>query len=90
MMYNRYIPGSNGTYYRQQVTMPEQKKPHSNEDEEISFQPNPRNVTCPQGSKGLDLGDILLLCVIAILFIDSDEEDRIPLIIAAAAYLFLQ
>ncbi len=49
--------------------------------------------TCPRQKQqqpllgGLDLGDLLLLCVILLIVLESDGQDRLPLLIAAAAFL---
>ena len=38
----------------------------------------------------LDLGDLLLLCIVILLVIDCDEEDYFPILIMAAAFLMQQ
>ena len=95
-MYNRYIPGSNGVYERRSVAeKPTTASPacdvvpvctcNSNETDVCSKQP-----CAKAGSlfKGLDVGDLLLICIVILLFLDSEEDDMLPLLIAAAAFLF--
>lgn len=93
-MYNRYVPGHDGVYSRQTVAEPEKpcsvqentytvckEKPEIAQQHRRPFQ---------NRSEGLDLGDLLLLCIVILLLIDCEEEDSIPLMIMAAAFLFLQ
>ena len=92
MIYNRYIPESNGIYKKHCVVFPDaEPKPvttdtSKKQDRECPTQecgqPNPRF--------GWDLGDLLLLCIVILLLLDSEEGDMLPILIAAAAFLFLQ
>ncbi len=92
-MYNRYIPGSNGTYERQIMeepvikpeAMPAAPIPAPAKTETAQQQRKPSQTS----SAGPDLGDLLLLCIILLLLIDSDENDLLSAIILAGA-LFLQ
>lgn len=93
MMYNRYIPSSNGVYKRHSVCVPDldekDSEPHIN-----AAQCEPEPVVCAQTtahgySNGLDLGDLLLLCIVILILMES-EDDYLPIIIAAAAYLLIQ
>ena len=89
-MYNRYIPGTNGIYERQSIPEP------------VRSAPTPEPQLCQTGelpkeperikpcSTGPDLGDLLLLCIILLLMVDSEQEDLTSILITAAAFLFLQ
>lgn len=94
-MYNRYIPGANGTYQRHTVA----ERPRPSPD---AVEKPPEADACPPTERrendcgprrwlpaGLDTGDLLLLCIVILLMIDSDEEDILPVLITAAAFLFL-
>lgn len=93
-MYNRYVPGHDGTYRRQTVAdtaapckKPEVPSASCEEPKEIAQQ---QRRPCRITSEGFDLGDLLLLCIVILLFIDSEEDDNLPFLIMAAALLFLQ
>ena len=91
-MYNRYVPGHDGVYLRKTV---EDTTPVINcEMTEPPEQPRVKTVQqqkpCRNTSDGFDLGDLLLLCIVILLLVDSDEDDSFPLLIMAAAFLFLQ
>lgn len=93
-MYNRYVPGHDGTYRRQTITdtsvpcpKPELTPEPCEQKAEIAQQ---QRQPCRNASDGFDLGDLLLLCIVILLLIDSEEEDNLPLLIMAAAFLFLQ
>ncbi len=97
-MYNRYVQGQNGTYERYSVPdISETCKPvisepavvceEQQEKREIAQQQNCRD---QKGLFGLDLGDLLLLCIVILLVIDCDEEDYFPILIMAAAFLMQQ
>ena len=93
-MYNHYVPGHDGIYHRQTIA----DKPRSIENEEPApsacFDEPPKErtqgIACCTQQSGMDLGDILLFCIIALLVIDCDEEDSLPLLIMAAALLLLK
>ena len=94
-MYNRYIPGANGIYQRQCIP-----------DAPLPSQTPEQTAVCPQTNdkkepvicrkdpfsclRGIDHGDLLLLCIILLLLNDCDGEDVLPLLITAGAFLFLQ
>ena len=97
-MYNRYIQGQNGTYERysvpdvsetckQAVSEPAATCEEKLKKSEIAQQQNSRD---PKGLFGMDLGDLLLLCIVILLVIDCDEDDYFPLLIMAAAFLIQQ
>ena len=90
-MYNRYIPDSNGVYERHSVLEPEQRKvftpPALLQETEKKCSEAPVNQS---NHFGMDFGDLLLLCIVLLLLIDSDGDDKLPLIIMAAAFMFLQ
>ena len=95
-MYNRYIPGSNGVYERRSV--PERSGTSFPAHDTVSVHTceNSTADVCTQQPcgkpdtllKGLDVGDLLLICIVILLFLDSEEDDMLPLLIAAAAFLF--
>ena len=94
-MYNRYIPGHDGVYQCQTVggatvstsVCSEEVCTEELNSSEIAQQHRP---PCRGPLEGLDIGDLLLLCIIVLLLIDCDEEDSVPLLITIAAFLFLQ
>lgn len=92
-MYNRYVPGYDGIYRRQTVTVETKEEPKS-ELPTASCEPptetSQQRQPCRNATGGFDLGDLLLLCIIVLLLIDSEEDDGLPLLIMAAAFLFLQ
>ena len=87
MIYNRYIPGTNGVYQCQQISVPTPKEtksehaPHCNEDKK-----KPVNESL---KSGIDLGDVLLLCIVILLLLESDGDDILSIIITIAAFLFI-
>lgn len=89
-MYNRYIPGTNGHFERQAVSLPPQKLPPQ---EEKAAEPSPCSTipkTRSQEPNSPDIGDLLLLCIVLLLLLDSNEEDMSTLLITAAAFILLQ
>lgn len=92
-MYNRYIPGTNGVYERRTVPDSMQAKSescvHPQTEPECSIPCNREATQKCQGLlRGMDLGDLLLICIILLLLVDAEEEDIIPLLIVAAVFLF--
>ena len=93
-MYNRYVPGHDGIYRRQTVT---EKATTKTNCQELSSDPcdEKKDLTqqrppCRTVTDTFDLGDLLLLCIVILLLIDSEDEDKLPLLIMAAVFLFLQ
>lgn len=93
MMYNHYIPGSNGIYKRHCVVTGD-KESHMSEAECANEQKQKQKPACSKRYfsplHGLDLGDLLLLCIAVLIMIDSDEEDMNTILIVIAAFLLLQ
>lgn len=95
-MYNRYIPGNNGIYQRQIVEDPQQEIPCADSQNTCETPPETHTASSPFGCQsqgfwgGLDLGDVLLLCVILLLLLDADQDDMFSLLITAAAFILLQ
>lgn len=93
-MYNRYIPGNNGVYQRQVVedSHPEPPCPAPPEPCESPSEPRSPSPGCQSQNflAGLDLGDVLLLCVILLLLLDADQDDMLSLLITAAAFILFQ
>lgn len=92
-MYNRYVPGHDGSYRRHTVAEPE-KCPPPSLPVEVSCEehptPPPKKRPVHSQTAGIDIGDLLLLCIVALLLIDSEEEDSVPLLIMAAVFLLSQ
>ena len=96
-MYNRYIPGANGVYECHSIPEPERQRIQevdhkSTAPENRDIEKQESNITqCPRKqSQSMDLGDILILCIILLLLIDCEQEDITSILITAAAFLFLQ
>lgn len=94
-MYNRYVPGHDGTYHRKTVGEIRPAPCCEEVIEEAEIVPEQTQTAkqqrpCRNAWEGFDLGDLLLLCIVILLLLDSDEEDSLPLLIMAAAFLFLQ
>lgn len=96
-MYNRYIPGANGVYERHSVqeAIPEaavSKERPSEICKETCGKPEKTHTPIPRtaGPQSLDLGDLLLLCIVLLLLIDCDQDETLSILITAAAFLFLQ
>ena len=94
-MYNRYIPGSNGIYERKSVPEKNNITPQTCDTVPVCTCDDNRKSVCTQQAytkpgpplKGLDIGDLLLICIVLLLLVDSEEEDILPLLITAAAFL---
>ena len=94
-MYNRYVPGHDGIYHRKTV---EDVRPvpccdpigPSSQPKCQPTQTGQQQKPCRNAGDGFDLGDLLLLCIVVLLLVDCDEEESFPLLIMAAAFLFLQ
>ena len=89
-MYNRYIPGSNGIYQRHSVEVPDNPAhcvipgAHKETEEHHKEKQTWSNV------QGLDLGDMLLICIVVLMLLDSEDGDILPILVSVAAFLFLQ
>ncbi len=98
-MYNRYIPGADGTYQCHSV---EEPVPRETACDPPPVSPPAAEEPCPaeacrqprrqqqQTLFGMDLGDLLLLAVIVLLLLDADEDETLPLLLTAAAFVFLR
>ena len=97
MIYNHYIPGSNGVYKKEVISQSQQKEDNDHHDHsfveacQTAVKPN----TCISHQKqpaasGLDLGDLLLLCIVLLLLLDADRDDVFGPMIAAAAFILLR
>lgn len=94
-MYNRYIPGNNGTYERRMVPEQISRQQQPREPENCKAEPpcvQERNDRpCSTRSllpQGIDIGDLLLLCIVLLLMLDSEEEDILPLLATVVIFLF--
>ncbi len=97
-MYNHYIPGSAGVYERRTVEEPKKDLPcppfpkPEPEPEPPCEQPECVRREQPAQTGGpfsIDLGDLLLLCIVLLILLDCDGEDHTSLLITAAAFLLL-
>ena len=94
-MYNHYIPGSAGIYERRTVEEPKKDLPCPQPPPEPELPcRQPEHVRRKQlaqtgGPFSMDLGDLLLLCVILLILLDCDGEDHTSMLITAAAFLLL-
>lgn len=98
-MYNRYIPGTNGSYERQTVAEPvgiqSPQTPviprEAHEPPCIEPQAKPvRSFLQRILPSNLDIGDLLLLCIVLLMLMDSEEDDILSILITVAAFLLLQ
>lgn len=99
-MYNRYIPGADGSYHCHPVAepiaeaacppdpAPREHCPPPVQDQPASCPPRERKQQ--QTLFGMDLGDLLLLAVILLLLLDAEESETLPLLLTAAAFVLLQ
>lgn len=93
-VYNRYIPGTDGTFQRMTVTTctpPEApEKPCAAERQ--SSEPcgeagaRPLRALLP---KGMDTGDLLLLVIVLLLLIDGEEDDTLSILLTLAAFILM-
>lgn len=93
-VYNRYIPGTDGTFQRMTVTTctpPEApEKPCAAERQ--SSEPcgetgmRPLRALLP---KGMDTGDLLLLAIVLLLLIDGEEDDTLSILLTLAAFILM-
>ena len=92
-MYNRYVPNNNGTYERiavQESTMNETEyiqEPKECRETETAQQ---QRCATDRNFLGFDLGDLLLLCIVILLLVESEGDDILPILIMAAAFLMQQ
>ena len=91
-MYNHYVPGSSGVYQRKLVEEPKKDQPCLKPP--VPPLPEPRKQqeqpVIPGGPFHMDLGDLLLLCVVLLIWIDSEDEDWTAVLITAALFLLTQ
>ena len=95
-MYNRYVPETGGVYRKTVVEEPKKDQPCLQaappeptvaEEAPCSRQEQP---PCPGGPFPMDLGDLLLLCVVLLLLVDCEEDEWMNVLITAAAFLLLR
>ena len=92
MIYNRYIPETDGTYRKQLISTeaPLRKEQITS----CSFDSQHELKQIKRDSKslpfGFDLGDLLLLCIVILLLLESEEDDMMSILVAAAAFILLQ
>lgn len=102
-LYNRYIPGENGTYQCkrvEEIPVPEQPEP-AQAPPAPPYLPPPPPPPPPRGAlqgllgrflpPGVDVGDLLILLILLLLLADSDDgDDSLSLLLTAAAFLFMK
>lgn len=85
-MYNRYIPDPNGGYRRMEIEPEpcrEQVCPAAAAEEK-------NNVMKQQSRKGgFDTDDLLILLILLLLLLDGEENDRVSVLAALAAFILL-
>ena len=96
-MYNRYVPESSGVYRKLPVEEPKKDQPCL---QAAPAEPLPdacetpcsrgEQPPCSGGPFPMDLGDLLLLCVVLLLLVDCEEDDWMNVLITAAAFLLLR
>lgn len=94
MMYNRYIPQSNGIYKRHSIEIPDipnkQHTPALSQEEKTSSAACVHKPLKDEAFGTWDLGDLLLLCIAVLLLLESEEDDILPILVAIAAFVFIQ
>ena len=86
-MYNRYIPDPNGRYEIRAMQEPPCQEP---KDPVKEAMPNCAQRTDYKSfENGMDLGDLLLLCIILLICLDQNDDLQ-SVLITAAAFLFMQ
>jgi len=85
-MYNHYIPGTDGVYQRRTVEEPAQNAVSALPVSTAQENKIPEQVR--HGVPAPDAGDLLLICIVLLLLLDSDGEDLLPVLVTAAALLF--
>lgn len=88
MVYNRYIPDSKGTYHQQRVITQEKIPDKPGIQNDVSTEQ--KTFVRTEERSAIDLGDILLLCIAILLISEADGNDMSSIIIAIAAFMFLQ
>lgn len=88
MMYNHYIPGSNGIYKRHSIAQPITKVSENEVSEQAQTTDSPKQNVISNFGVTPDLGDLLLLCIAILLLVDAEENDYISILIAVAAFVF--
>ena len=108
-MYNRYIPGANGTFQRTVVDdRPPQPPPPPPQPAppETTICPPPEHDQQPECvpapgcaentathilrrflPRGVDIGELLALCIVLLLLVDSDQDDTLTVLITIAVFL---
>ena len=97
VVYNRYIPGTDGVYRRIPVSCAQAEsasppKPPEREPPPLPPKPEPEPCCLPGPlqrvlPQNLDTGDLLIGLILLLLLLDGDEQDSPTLLLAAAAFL---
>lgn len=96
-MYNRYVPGTNGVYECHSVPEPilhripdVKHDPSHPKNRPVEVQESNLASQTNRMTHGMDLEDLLILCIIFLILVDAEQEDISSILITAAAFLFLQ
>lgn len=95
VVYNRYIPSADGGFTRVRVAAPPQTEasvvPACTQEHICAPPPSPAGAGRGMLSRllpaGLDAEDLLILAILLLLVLEGDEEDMLPILLAAAAFL---
>ena len=90
-VYNRYIPGTDGTFQRMTVTTctpPEAPCAAERQSSEPCGEAGARPLRALL-PKGMDTGDLLLLAIVLLLLIDGEEDDTLSILLTLAAFILM-
>lgn len=97
MMYSRYVPDASGVY--RQTTLeqsPPPSPPPAPPSAPCAPAPPPEHAGRSLKAtlkrllpRGMDAGDLLVLLILLLLYVDGEQEDSLSLILTAAAFLLL-
>jgi hypothetical protein len=85
-MYNRYIPGADGSYRCERIQTPPEPQPEAITCTPETSSNNQPVHSCRSFGK-IETGDLLVLAILALLLLDG-EGDQLIVLIAAIAFLF--
>lgn len=101
-MYNRYIPGADGTFQRMTVASSspasgggEVQRPVPTEftvpicEDKRNTEPESGHFLKKLFPAGCELGDLLLLAVLLLLLVDGEEDNTLSILLTAAAFFLL-
>lgn len=104
MMYSRYVPDASGVYRQTTLEQsPPPSPPPAPPEAAFAPQSAPCAPAPPPEHagrslkatlerllpRGMDAGDLLVLLILLLLYVDGEQEDSLSLILTAAAFLLL-